>query len=30
MTKEMINDLVSEIKNEVFDFYKIKLDVIII
>jgi 6-pyruvoyl-tetrahydropterin synthase len=26
MTKEMINDLVSEIKNEVFDFYNVKVE----
>jgi 6-pyruvoyl-tetrahydropterin synthase len=26
MTKEMINDLVNEIKNEVFDFYKVKVE----
>jgi hypothetical protein len=26
MTKEMINDLVIEIKNEVFDFYKVKVE----
>lgn len=26
MTKEMINDLVIEIKNEVFDFYNVKVE----
>jgi 6-pyruvoyl-tetrahydropterin synthase len=26
MTKEMINDLVNEIKNEVFDFYNVKVE----
>ena len=26
MTKEMINDLVNEIKNEVFDFYSVKVN----
>ena len=26
MTKEMINDLVNEIKNEVFDFYGVEVE----
>ena len=26
MTKEMIDDLVNEIKNEVFDFYNVKVN----
>jgi 6-pyruvoyl-tetrahydropterin synthase len=26
MTKEIINDLVNEIKNEVFDFYNVKVE----